>query len=111
MSMKVESVVTLQDSENIFTDKMEFQMTNKKDAVNILFDNEAGKLGEALRATITFKNQLSIPLTELVITFEGSGLVSPTTSQLSGSVPAYGTVRVLNTSFIIYSTCRCVVCV
>ena len=95
MSMKVETVVTLQESEKIFTEKMEFQMTNKKDAVNISFDHKPGIVGEPLRVAITFTNQLSIPLTELVVTFEGSGLVSPTTSPLSGSVPAHGTVRVL----------------
>jgi len=46
------------------------------------FDREEGKLDEPMNATITFTNPLPITLTELVITIEGPGLVTPSTNSI-----------------------------
>lgn len=88
MSMRVDSVVTVDKSSKVFSDFAEFKMTNDENTVSIEFLEERGKVGEKMAARISFTNPLPVALTDLNITLEGPGLLAPLDTPIEGSVPA-----------------------
>jgi len=76
-SMSCNVVVKCNDTQKSICDSLDFNMPNQTENPHIQIENDTVEVNQEVTATITFTNPLQIPLTNLVLNLEGSGLNFP----------------------------------